>query len=261
MIGLLGKKVGMTQIFDKEGKQIAVTLLEVGPCTVLQVKKHDTDGYQAVQLGFDDKKEKQCVKAELGHAKKANGTPKRFVSEIRTETLEGINPGTVLKVNNFAVGDWIDVVGTSIGRGFQGVVKRLGYTGGLSKSHGSMFGRVPGSIGAKAGGNGCRKKVRKGKGLPGHMGDERVTIQNLRVCKIDPEQNLMAVAGSVPGSESGYVIIKEAIKKRRKRNWRMPDAGLEELKQPEKKVTVSAKKAKVQAADKAKAAAAPAKKK
>lgn len=254
MIGLLGKKIGMTEIFDKEGKQIPVTVLEVGPCTVLQLKKKETDGYQAVQLGFDDRKEKHTTKAELGHFKKQNGTPKRFVREIRSESLEGLNSGTILKANNFAVGDWVDVVGTSIGRGFQGVVKRLNYKGGLSKSHGSMFGRVPGTIGAKAGGVGCRKKVRKGKGLPGHLGDERVTVQNLRVVKIDLDQNLIAVRGAVPGPEQGYVVIHEAIKKRRPRVWRLPEAGLEEIKVEEKKMAT--KKAKRVEAEKKAAPAA-----
>ena len=258
MIGLLGKKIGMTQIFDKDGRQEGVTVLEVGPCTVLQLKKKETDGYQAVQLGFEDKKEKRCTKPELGHVKKANTAVKRFVKEVRTRSLEGLQPGTVLKVNNFAVGDWIDVMGTSIGRGFQGVVKRLNYKGGLSKSHGSMMGRVPGTIGAKAGGNGCRKKVRKGKGLPGHMGNEQITTQNLRVLKIDSENNLIAVRGAVPGSENGYVIVREALKKPRPRNWRMPDQGLEEIKIEEKKI--STKKAKKAEADKAKAAAAAKKK-
>ena len=260
MIGLLGKKIGMTQIFDKNGVQVPVTVLEVGPCTVLQVKKQETDGYQAVQLGFEDKKEKQSNQPELGHAKKANSAAKRFVREIRTKNIDGITPGTNLKVNNFAIGDWIDVIGTSIGRGFQGVVKRLHYKGGLSKSHGSMFGRVPGTIGAKAGGVGCRKKVRKGKGLPGHMGDERVTTQNLRVVKIDLDHNLMAVRGSVPGSEQSYVIIREALKNPRPRGWRMPDAGLEELKIEEKKVATKKTK-RPEPAAKAKPAAVAAKKK
>ncbi len=259
MIGLLGKKIGMTQIFDKDGARKAVTVIEVGPCTVLQIKKKETDGYQAVQLGFEEKKEKQCTKPELGHAKKSSTGSKRFVREIKSSSLEGLVPGSVLKVNNFAVGDWIDVVGTSIGRGFQGVVKRLGYKGSHSKSHGTTMGRVVGTIGSKAGGVGCRKKVRKNKGMPGHMGDERITIQNLRVVKIDLENNLLAVNGSVPGAQNGYLIIQEALKKRRARNWRMPDQGLEEIKITEKKMAT--KKAKKTDAAKPSAPAAAAKKK
>ena len=259
MIGLLGKKIGMTQIFDKDGNLVAVTVLELGPCTVLQLKNKETDGYQAVQLGYEDKKDKQATKPEIAHAKKVNTAAKRFVREVRTRSVEGLTPGAVLKVNNFSVGDWVDVVGTSIGRGFQGVVKRLNYKGTASKSHGSMMGRVPGTIGAKAGGVGCRKKVRKGKGLPGHMGDERVTTQNLRVLKVDLENNLIAIKGAVPGSRNGFVMVKEALKKPRPRNWRMPDQGIEEIKFEEKKMATKKAK-KTDAKDKAPAAAAAKKK-
>lgn len=256
MIGLLGKKLGMTQIFSKEGKQTPVTVLEIGPCTVLQVKKKETDGYQAIQLGFEDKKEKKAIKPELGHLKKSSATPKRYVREVRTDSLEGLVPGTILKVNNFAVGDWVDVVGTSIGRGFQGVVKRHHFKGGLSKSHGSMMGRAPGSIGASS----FPSRVVKGMRMAGHMGNERVTMQNLRVIKVDLENNLMAVRGTVPGPEDSYVIVREAIKKRRRRVWRMPDAGMEELKIEEKKV-VSKKAKRPEAQKAAKPAAQTAKKK
>ncbi|MBI4387788.1 MAG: 50S ribosomal protein L3 [Candidatus Omnitrophica bacterium] len=255
MIGLLGRKLGMTQIFNKDGRQIPVTVLEIGPCTVLQTKSKETDGYQAVQLGFSDQKEKSATKPELGHFKKANVSPKYFVREIRTASLEGLAPGTVLKVNNFSVGDWVDVTGTSIGRGFQGVVKRHHFKGGLSKSHGSMMGRVPGSIGASS----FPSRVVKGMRMAGHLGNERVTTQNLRVIKIDLDQNLMAVRGSVPGPKESYVIVREAIKKRRPRTWRMPDQGIEDLKIEEKKVV--SKKAKRAEAQKATKPAAPAAKK
>lgn len=234
MIGLLGKKLGMTQVFDKDGRGRGVTVLQVGPCTVLQVKTKESDGYQAVQLGFEDKKEKRSAKSEVGHAKKAGSAPKRFIREIRTESLEGLQQGTVLKVNNFAVGDVIDVIGTSIGRGFQGVVKRHHFKGGMSKSHGDMMGREPGSIGASS----FPSRVVKGLRMGGHMGNEQVTVQNIRVVKIDPEHDLMSVEGSVPGPDESFVIVREAIKKRRKRTWRMPDAGLEELKIEEKKAVV-----------------------
>ena len=239
MIGLLGKKVGMTQIFDKEGNQVPVTVLEIGPCTVLQVKKKETDGYQAVQLGFNDKRESRTIKPDLGHFKKHNSTPKSFVREIRTESLEKVETGKTLNVNNFAVGDYVDVIGTSMGRGFQGVVKRHNFKGG-ERGHGSMFGRVAGSIGASS----FPSRVVKGMRMPGQMGNERATTQNLRVEKIDMENHLMAVRGAVPGKENGYLIVREAIKKRRPRKWRLPEEGLEELKIVEKKVPVTkAKKA------------------
>ncbi len=255
MIGLLGKKIGMTQIFDHEGKSVPVTVLQVGPCPILDLKSKEKHGYLAIQLGFDPKKEARTNKPELGYFKKKNLTPVKFVKEIRTEQLEGLEIGKELQVNNFAVGDYVDVIGTTIGRGFQGVVKRHQFTGG-ERGHGSMFGRVAGSIGASS----FPSRVVKGMRMPGHMGNERFTIQNLRVEKIDMENHLMAVHGAVPGAENGYVIVREAIKKRRPRKWRMPSEGLEELKVPEKKVVVSKKKAQ-EAAAKKKPAAAPAKKK
>ncbi|MBI4358427.1 MAG: 50S ribosomal protein L3 [Candidatus Omnitrophica bacterium] len=256
MIGLLGKKIGMTQIFDRDGNRIPVTVMEVGPCTILQVKKKETDGYQAIQLGFDPKKESRTNRSELGHFKKRGLKPMKFVREIRTENLEGLEVGKELHANNFAVGDYIDVIGISIGKGFQGVVKRHHFKGGEA-GHGSMFGRVAGSIGASS----FPSRVVKGMRMPGQMGNERTTVQNLRVEKIDLENHLMAVHGAVPGPESGYLIIREAIKKKRPRKWRFLEEGLEELKLPEKKVPV-AKVKKVEAAPKKKPAAAqPAKKK
>ncbi|OGW86537.1 MAG: 50S ribosomal protein L3 [Omnitrophica bacterium RIFCSPHIGHO2_02_FULL_46_11] len=256
MIGLLGKKVGMTQIFDHDGNRVPVTVLEVGPCTIVQIKKKETDGYQAIQLAFDAKKEKRTNRAELGHFKKSKSTPKRFLREIRTENLEGLELGKELHVNNFAVGDYIDVIGTSIGKGFQGVVKRHHFKGG-ERGHGSMFGRVAGSIGASS----FPSRVVKGMRMPGQMGNERVTVQNLRVEKIDLEHNLMAVHGAVPGHENSYLIIREALKKPRPRKWRFPGEPLEELKLPEKKVSTGKVK-KAEATPKKKPAqAAPAKKK
>ena len=256
MIGLLGKKVGMTQIFDQDGHFIPVTVLEVGPCTILQVKKKETDGYEALQLGFDAKKESRTIKPELGHFKKYNSGPKSFVREIRTDSIEKLEPGKVLNVNNFAVGDYVDVIGTSIGKGFQGVVKRHHFKGG-ERGHGSMFGRVAGSIGASS----FPSRVVKGMRMPGQMGNERSTVQNLRVEKIDLENHLMVVHGAVPGHENGYVIVREAIKKRRPRKWRFPGDPLEELKIPEKKVSAAKTKKAAEAAAKKKPAATPAKKK
>ncbi len=255
MIGLLGKKIGMTQIFDREGREVPVTVIEAGPCTVLEIKRKESHGYQAVQLGFDPKKEKRCNKAELGHWKKFNGSPVRFVREIRTDTVEGLESGKKLDVNNFAVGDKVDVIGTTIGRGFQGVVKRHGCKGG-GRSHGSMFGRVPGSIGS----NTNPARVLKGIKMPGQMGNVRTTTQNLRVEKVDLENHLLALRGSVPGAENGYVVIREAIKKRRPRKWRMPEEGVEELKVVEKKVSAGKVK-KVEAKKKPEAAKPAAKKK
>ena len=253
MIGLLGRKVGMTQIFDHDGNQVPVTVLEVGPCAVLQVKKPETDGYQAVQLGFDVKKESRTNKPELGHFKKFSSTPKRFVREIRTETVEGLEPGKELHVNNFSVGDYVDVIGTSIGKGFQGVVKRHHFKGG-ARGHGSMFGRVAGSIGASS----FPSRVVKGMRMPGQMGNERATVQNLRVEKVDVEHHLLAVRGAVPGSENGYVIVQEALKRRRPRKWKSPGDPLDELKIQEKKVPVGKVKKVVEAKKKP---ATPAKKK
>ena len=255
MIGLLGKKLGMTQIFDKEGNHIPVTILEVGPCTILEVKKKEAGGYQAVQLGFDPKRESRTNRAELGYFKKKNVTPKKFIREIRTENIEGLEVGKELHVNNFAVGDYVDVTGTSIGRGFQGVVKRHQFKGG-ERGHGSMFGRVAGSIGASS----FPSRVVKGMRMPGQMGNERNTIQNLKVEKIDIENHLIALHGAVPGPGNNYVIIQEAIKRRRPRKWKFPGEPLDELKIAEKKVSTGKAKKAAEAAKK-KPAAAPAKKK
>lgn len=221
----------MTQIFGANGEQIPVTVLEVGPCSIVQIKTKAKDGYQAVQLAFGSKKPSRANRAELGHLKVHHLEPKRFVREVRTETVEGLEEGKELRVNNFAVGDYVDVIGTSIGRGFQGVVKRHGCKGG-GRSHGSMFGRVPGSIGSSS----FPSRVLKGLRLPGHMGHKRATVQNLRVEKIDMEHDLIAVRGAVPGPGNGYLIVREAVKKRRPRKWRLPEEGIEELKLMEKRV-------------------------
>ena len=256
MVGLLGKKIGMTQVFDRNGNHVPVTVLEVGPCTILQVKKKETDGYQAIQLGFDSKKESRTNRAELGHFKKTNSKPLRFIREIRTENLEGLEPGKQLDVNNFSVGDFVDVIGASIGKGFQGVVKRHHFRGG-GAGHGSMFGRVAGSIGASS----FPSRVVKGMRMPGQMGSERNTVQNLRVEKIDVEHHLLAVHGAVPGHENTYVIIREAKRKRRPRKWKFPGEPLDELKIPEKKVPAAKAKKAAEAAAKKKPAAQPAAKK
>jgi large subunit ribosomal protein L3 len=241
MIGLLGKKVGMTQIFDESGRQVPVTVLEVGPCSILQIKTKQSDGYEALQLAFDDKKESLCIKPESGHFKKYLSKPKRFVREIRTSDLEGLESGKELQVNNFSVGDYVDVRGTSIGRGFQGVVKRYRHKGG-EKAHGSMFGREPGSIGQSA----FPSRVFKGVKLPGQMGNKASTIQSLKIEKIDLNNHLMTVRGSVPGARNSYIIVRDALKAGRRRKWRKPEDGLEEIKIEKKVETPSkAKKADV----------------
>lgn len=230
MVGLLGKKLGMSRIFDEDGRQIPVTVLEVGPCYVTAIRTKEKNGYQAVQLGFDTVKEKRLSKPKLGVYKKLGLPPLYFKREIRSESLENLAVGNQVSVENFEVGDYVDVIGTSIGKGFQGVVKRLGYTGG-GAGHGSMFGRVPGGIGSSAGGRGCRKKVRKGKGLPGHMGNERVSIQNLKVVKIDVEKNLLVLEGSVPGFEGNYLVVQTALKRGKKNNaWKVKGAQQESTK-------------------------------
>ncbi|MFH1208148.1 MAG: 50S ribosomal protein L3 [Candidatus Omnitrophota bacterium] len=220
MIGLLGKKVGMSQIFDGEGQQIPVTVIEVGPCFVTALRTKEKNGYLGVQLGFDTVKEKSLNKPKLGALRKANVPPVRFIREIRTEDIANLSVGSELRAENFEIGEYVDIEGVSIGKGFQGVVKRLNYKGG-GAGHGSMFGRVPGSIGSKAGGVGCRKKVRKGKGLPGHMGNEKICIHNLKVMKVDAENHLLALSGSVPGAEGGYLIIRSALKRSKKGSWKV----------------------------------------
>lgn len=206
----------MTQIFDEEGRQIPVTVLEAGPCVVTQVKTKQKDGYNAVQLGFDEKKERLTSKPLLGHFKKAGVSPRRFVREIRTDDLEGIEVGKELKADQFEAGEYVDVVGISIGKGFQGVVKRHHFKGG-PKSHGSMFGRVAGSIGASS----FPSRVVKGMRMPGQMGDSQVTVQNLKIIKVDLESNLLVVGGSVPGTEDRCLVIRTALKRGKPRKWKV----------------------------------------
>ena len=216
MVGLLGRKVGMTRIFDEEGRQTPVTLIEAGPCVVLRVRKKGKDGYNAVQVGFGERKEKRTPLPLLGQFKKAGVSPKRFVREIRTEELEGLEVGSQLRVDQFEVGEFVDVEGISIGKGFQGVVKRHHFKGG-AKSHGSMFGRVAGSIGASS----FPSRVVKGMRMPGQMGNQRATVQNLKVMKVDLEQNLLAVKGAVPGTEAGCLVIRTALKRGKSKPWKL----------------------------------------
>jgi large subunit ribosomal protein L3 len=206
MKGLIGKKVGMTQLFDDAGKAVPVTVIKAGPCFVTQIRTVDKDGYSAVQLGFDETKPQRLTGGELGHLKKNELPPLRILREFRTdETLE---EGQALTVEVFEEGERVDIIGKSKGRGFAGVVKRYGFAGG-PKTHGqSDRHRAPGSIGAGS----TPGRVYKGKKMPGRMGTDTVTSQNLLVSRIDPENNIIAVRGSVPGPRNGLVIIKEARK-------------------------------------------------
>jgi len=207
MKGILGRKLGMTQVFTAEGNVIPVTVIEAGPCVVLQKKDLENDGYEAIQLGFSDKKENNANKPEAGHAKKANTAPKRYVREIRGVDLASVEVGQELKADVFAEGEFVDVTGISKGKGFQGVIKRWGQSRG-PMSHGSRYHRRPGSMGSIQ-----ANRVPKGKRLPGHMGHETVTIQKLEVVKVDAERNVILVKGSVPGPKKGFVQIKQTVKK------------------------------------------------
>ena len=209
MKGILGRKVGMTEVFTKEGKVIPVTVIEVEKNTVMQVKTVENDGYNAIQLGVCDKKEKNATKASIGHAKKANTNPKRFLKEIRD--YEGsYNLGDTIDASLFAAGEVVDVTGTSKGHGTQGVIKRHGQKSGPS-AHGSRYNRRPGSMGTMR-----PMRVLPGKALPGHMGCETVTIQNLVVVEANPAENYILVSGNVPGAKQSLVLIKSAAKNERK---------------------------------------------
>lgn len=212
MKGLIGRKLGMTQIFDEQGVMIPVTVLEVGPCYVTQVKTPTVDGYPAVQLGFDEIKEKKLSKGERGHLQRAQVPTLRTVREfrVREEELGEYNLGQKFFADVFSEGDFVDVTGTSKGKGFQGGVKRHGFNR-QPKTHGqSDRERSPGSAGAGS----TPGRVYKGKRMPGHMGNERVTVHNLRVVKVDPERNLLAVKGAVPGPKNGLVTVSAARKTR-----------------------------------------------
>ncbi len=208
MKGILGKKLGMTQVFGEDGKLRPVTVIEAGPCVVTQVKKEE-DGYSAIQIGYGDVKEKRVSKPLKGHFAKARVSPKRYLAEIAVAEGEEYKVGQILKADIFSQGDRADVVGISKGKGFTGVVKRWGFSGGPG-SHGSHFHRAPGSIGACA----TPSRVYKGKGMPGQMGNKRVNIQNLEVVKVDPERNRLFLKGSVPGARGSLVMVKQSVKTR-----------------------------------------------
>ena len=203
---ILGKKIGMTQIFDEKGVAIPVTVIEAGPCTVVQVKTKDADGYEAIQLGFGEVKEKKLIKPMKGHFTKANVTPKKHLSEFRLDEIS-YNVGDEIKADIFSVGETVDVTGTSKGKGFQGVIKRHGQSRG-PMGHGSMYHRRPGSMGSTS----TPGRVFKGKKLPGHMGVQKITIQNLEIIKVDMDKNVLLVKGSVPGPKGAILKIKSSVK-------------------------------------------------
>ena len=205
--GLIGKKIGMTQIFNEEGKVIPVTVIEAGPCVVSQVKTEETDGYNSIQLGFGAIKESKVNKPERGHFTKPNIAPARYLREFRVDSIEDVKVGDELKADIFMAGDKIDIQGTSKGKGFQGVIKRHGQHRG-PMGHGSMYHRRPGSMGSTS----TPGRVFKGKKLPGHMGAETVTIQNLEVIKVDLDKNIILVKGSVPGVNGAILKIRQSVK-------------------------------------------------
>lgn len=212
MKGILGKKVGMTQVFDDRGEVIPVTVIEAGPCFVAQIKTVERDGYTAIQMGFEDIKPKRLTQPQLKHLQKSNLSALRHLREFRMapDELEDLTEGQKVTVDIFEAGEYVDITGVSKGRGFAGVVKRHGFSGG-PKTHGqSDRHRTPGSIGA------CYTpgRVFKGKRMPGRMGGERVTVQNLQVVLVDPERNLLAVRGAIPGANNGLVVVRQARKSR-----------------------------------------------
>ena len=206
MSGLIGKKIGMTSIFDENGKNIPCTVIQAGPCVVTQVRTEEVDGYDALQLGFDDKAEKRASKAEIGHAKKAGTSPKKKLIEFRYFENGKYGIGDTIDVTLFQEGEFVDVIGTSKGKGYQGVVKRHGFAGVGQSTHGQHNRlRAPGSIGAAS----YPARVFKGMRMAGRMGGEKVKVQNLRVLKVVPEKNLLVVKGAIPGHKNSYITIEK----------------------------------------------------
>ncbi len=207
--GIIGKKIGMTQIFDEAGKVIPVTVVEAGPCVVVQKKTVENDGYEAVQLGYGDIRAKRVNKPLQGHFKKADVAFKRTLKEFRFEDISGLNVGDIVKADTFAEGDIVDVSGTSKGKGFSGTIKRHN-NARLKETHGTgPVHRHAGSMGACS----SPSRIFKGKGMPGQLGNEKVTVQNLEIVKIDAENNLIAIKGAIPGPKNGTVTIVDCIKK------------------------------------------------
>ena len=228
MIGLLGKKVGMTQVFDEDGRQIPVTVLDCSPCYVTAIRTKEKDGYQAVQLAYGKAKEKRAGKALMGHIKKAGlKEALHFIREIRSEVTEGLKLGAQLSVKQFESGDYIDVVGVSKGKGFQGVVKRHGFKGGEA-AHGSKFGREAGSTGQ----NSTPGRTYRGRKMAGHMGTDTITKSNCFVVDADEAQGVLIVRGSIPGHNGGYVVIKNSLKKGKAKSWLVHSAQSNSASEP-----------------------------
>ena len=204
MAGIIGKKIGMTSVFSVEGKNIPCTVIEAGPCVVTQVKTGEIDGYNALQLAFGEKKESRTTKAEFGHFKKAGTTPKRYVAEFKNDFEQDLKLGDIVDVGIFQEMEYVDVTGISRGKGFQGVIRRHNFSM-AERTHGQHEQRIPGSIGASS----TPSRVFKGKRMSGRMGNETVTVDNLVVLKVIPENNLLVVKGSVPGAKGSYVIIRK----------------------------------------------------
>ena len=207
-IGLLGRKIGMTRVYDASGKATPVTVIDAGGNTILQIKTQEQDGYNAVQVGFDSQKESRVPKPLLGHFKKANAEAKKFVREFRLPDGTRLDGDLNLNVNQFEPGEFVDVIGRSKGKGFQGVVRKHGFAG-QPAAHGSKMHRRNGAIGNRS----TPGRVWRNMGMPGHMGDDRVTIQNLRIVQVRPEENIILVCGAVPGSNGSYVVVRPAKKK------------------------------------------------
>jgi large subunit ribosomal protein L3 len=205
---LIGKKVGQTTLFEESGKATHVTILEVGPCVVIQKKTQEKEGYNALQLGYAERKEKHTTKSQQGHFKKSGATPKRILQEVRLEDTTPYQVGQTLTVENLKDVAWVDVAGVTIGKGFQGVVRRHGFAGGKN-SHGSMHHRQPGGIGASS----DPSRVYPGTRMPGHMGDVKHTVLNLKVVKVDSDNNLLFVKGAVPGADGGIITVRPSVKK------------------------------------------------
>jgi len=205
--GLLGKKLGMTQIFTEDGRKVPVTVVAAGPCVVLQVKTTEKDGYSAIQLGFGEAEANLSTSAIVGHCRKAAQGPRKFLREFRLADISPYKIGDILSADLFSAGELVDVTGTSIGKGFQGVIKRWGFQGGRA-SHGSRFHRAPGSIGCSA----TPARVMKNKKMPGQMGNVRVTVQRLQVVRVDQSDNLILIKGAIPGYKNGLVLISDSVK-------------------------------------------------
>lgn len=205
--GIIGKKLGMTQIFLEDGTCVPVTVIKAGPCVVVQKKTVSTDGYNALQIGFESVTASAATKPRLGHCTKSGQGVFRYLKEFKLDAIDELNVGDTLKIDQFAEGDYVDVTGTSIGKGFQGVIKRYNFRGGRA-SHGSRFHRAPGSIGASA----TPSHVFKNKKMPGQMGNAKVTMQRLQIVKVDAAECLMMIRGAVPGHKNNVVVIKNSVK-------------------------------------------------